>query len=516
MTDQPSTKFEPIAELNEMRQRLADLEARCQAAEEARRYGEEKLHTLINSASDGFLVLDSELKVTDVSKKAWFQRLGLDESNIMGKHILEILPYAKKTGDYDKLVEMLKMGEPAALDFSVSRPKLGDLRLDIEVFIRVVKAGDGLLIITSDVTERRRAQEQLQESERRYRLLAENVTDVIWTMDMNLVINYVSPSVSRLLGYAVEEVRGRVLDMGIGEVVTPSSLETVKAFWQEVTLESQGDEDTFRPGTLDLEMYRKDGSTVWTESTITFLHAPDGQPVGILGVTRDISERKQAEKALRDLSSRLVEMQETGRRHYARELHDQIGQTLTGLKLSLEMAARRQQRGAAWDFGYAQRLINEIMTQVSDLSLDLRPLMLDDLGLLPALRWHLDRYTAQTGVRVRFQHDGLDRRFPADVETAAFRIVQEALTNVARHSGVRKATLQVLANQDRLKMEIEDRGSGFDLQATLRRGISSGLTGMRERATFLGGKLTVDSVPGRGTRLVADLPLGARDKEVRR
>jgi signal transduction histidine kinase len=222
----------------------------------------------------------------------------------------------------------------------------------------------------------------------------------------------------------------------------------------------------------------------------------------LYGAERAARERLQA------FLHRLVEVQETERRRIARELHDELGQGLTGLKLLLEMAAAAPTRSGQLDT--ALSLIGELITWVRTRSLELRPAILDDLGLLPALLWHLDRYTTQTGVHVDFRHSGLDRRFPPEVETAAYRLVQEALTNVARHARTREAAVRVWLSNNRLCLQIEDQGAGFDPWGVQRGSATSGLTGMRERAEMLGGQLAIDAAPGAGTRLVATLPLQAR------
>jgi len=219
---------------------------------------------------------------------------------------------------------------------------------------------------------------------------------------------------------------------------------------------------------------------------------------------------------LQALSRRLVEVQEAERRHTALELHDEVGQILTGLKLTLEASTRLPADKTRASLDEAKALLNELIMRVDDLSLDLRPAILDDLGLLPALLWHFERYTSQTNVRVTFRYTGLEgRRFAPEVETAAYRIVQEALTNVARHTDVGEAMVRAWADQDVLAVQIEDQGAGFDPEATLAAGDTTGVAGMRDRAVLLGGKLTVESAPGTGTRLTAEFPLSDHSLERR-
>ncbi len=206
------------------------------------------------------------------------------------------------------------------------------------------------------------------------------------------------------------------------------------------------------------------------------------------------------------LSQRLVEVQETERRDIARELHDEVGQVLTGLLFRI--AGHGAGGGSPQEEMTA--IVNDLISRVRDLSMNLRPPMLDDLGLLPALTWQIDRFETQTGIRVEFRHADLDRRFDPQVEITTFRFVQEALTNVARHAGVTRAKVNMRAGAESLGVRIEDEGRGFDVGPALA-ARSSGLNGMRERSRLAGGSLDIDSEPGRGTRLSLVLPLhGAR------
>lgn len=207
------------------------------------------------------------------------------------------------------------------------------------------------------------------------------------------------------------------------------------------------------------------------------------------------------------LSRRLVEVQESERRHLSRELHDEIGQILTGLKFTLDATRGGPDPALNHDLGRAREMVADLMERVRTLSLDLRPGMLDDLGLLPTLLWHFERYGTEVKLDIDFKHRGIEgRRFPAQIETAAYRIVQEALTNVARHAGRRSTTVRAWADATTLGVQVEDGGAGFEPRAAISAS-RGGLSGMRERALLLGGRFDIESSPGRGTRITAELPL---------
>ena len=220
-----------------------------------------------------------------------------------------------------------------------------------------------------------------------------------------------------------------------------------------------------------------------------------------------VAPRDNARPAVSDAAPYLVAIQETERRRIGRELHDEIGQALTGLKLTLEALPAKGGSVVDESLQNAREVVADLMTRVHDISLQLRPAVLDDLGLLPALQWHVERYQAQTGVHVAFTHSGLNRRFSTGVETAAYRIAQEALTNVARHARVPDVKLRVWVLDGALSVEIEDHGRGFDPDGVE----SNGLVGMRERALLVGGLLAVDTGRGRGTQITATLPVTTAD-----
>jgi signal transduction histidine kinase len=229
----------------------------------------------------------------------------------------------------------------------------------------------------------------------------------------------------------------------------------------------------------------------------------------ISGMVARVRKLTEDQLALRSqVSSRLMEVQESERRHLARELHDEIGQLLTGLLLLLRLNDDSPADTLKTRFEQARATVSDLLGRVRGLSFDLRPADLDDLGLLPALLALFERYTAQTGVVVDFKHQGVGGRFAPELETGAYRIVQEALTNAARHACVTSVNVRVWADAEKLNLQIEDRGCGFDPAAVLKAPRSSGLIGMQERSRLLRGRLTIESVLGSGTTISAELPLG--------
>jgi len=228
--------------------------------------------------------------------------------------------------------------------------------------------------------------------------------------------------------------------------------------------------------------------------------------------TRLVADLRRALRSITALSRRLLTVQEDERGRLARELHDEIGQHLTGLKLTLDATALGAATGAGQRaiLADARATAGELIDRVREIATELRPPVLDDLGLLDALTGHCARFTRQTGITVRFDAAGLDgRRFPPSVEVAAYRIIQEALTNVARHARVDHARVWLGVHGTTLEGGVEDTGAGCD-PVRLDSERSVGVAGMRERAQILGGRLTVVSVEGQGTRVTFELPLSHR------
>jgi two-component system sensor histidine kinase UhpB len=251
-------------------------------------------------------------------------------------------------------------------------------------------------------------------------------------------------------------------------------------------------------------------SRTCSDTEVELLRTFADQAALALDHARLYQDEQEARAALRRLSQRLMEVQEAERRRLAFELHDEIGQSLTALKLNLELAQASTSVPVATKLLDCIQLADRLLKQVRGLSLDLRPSLLDDLGLSAALRWYVMQQAERTGIVAHVTTEIGEGRLPAPIETACFRLVQEAVTNVVRHARASRVFVDAHASGDRIEVSIEDDGAGFDVPAA-RQGIhaerSLGLLSMQERVSLIGGELAIDSAPGRGTRIHVSCPL---------
>jgi len=281
---------------------------------------------------------------------------------------------------------------------------------------------------------------------------------------------------------------------------------------------------------------RKDGSTFWANVIITAVKDNSGKLLGFAKITRDVTERMQTQKALetevaerrdaqrrlqnserslRELSLHLLRTQDEERRRIGRDLHDSLGQYLAVLKMKLDSVASligQKQAELSQEFGQCIRLMEDSIREVRIVSYLLYPPMLEEMGLKSAIPWYLDGFSARSGIKTSFEVETDFGRLPRESELALFRVLQESLTNVHRHSGSQVAHIRLLMRQRMCALEIEDKGKGISPHLLEQSGqdwigaLGVGLRGMNERLRQLGGKLELSSSEN-GTTVVASVPI---------
>jgi PAS domain S-box-containing protein len=355
-------------------------------------------------------------------------------------------------------------------------------------------------------TERQSADVALKASEMRYRRLFETAQDGILILNAGTgQIDDVNPFLTDMLGYTREQLLGNKL----WEIGPFKDTKSSKSAFRELQRDAYVRYE-------DLPLETSDGRSINVEFVSNVYQVNGGKVIQCN--IRDITKRKQAEGKLKEsrqrlqtLSRRLVKIQENERRYLARELHDEIGQALTVIEMNLQALLESPGAGAlARRLKASLTVVEHVQEQVHDISLNLRPSMLDDLGLEPALRWLVKRQAALAGLQAEVRVDPLEQRLDPMIETECFRVAQEALTNVVKHAKAHTVNVELSQNEEQLHLSVRDDGVGFDL-ARLReqavRGASLGLLSMEERATLAGGGLQYHSTPGQGTEVHAWFPL---------
>ena len=340
-------------------------------------------------------------------------------------------------------------------------------------------------------TTQNRAELAVEESAERFRLLVESVKDyAIFSLDLHGNVASWNQGAARIQGYSAKDIVGKHFSV----LYPPEDARAGKpdALLKIAATEGRAEDEGWR--------VRKDGSRFWADVVITVLSDETGDLTGFLKVTRDVTERRKADEALRQLSGRLLRLQDEERRRMARELHDSTAQTLAALSLNLALVKQRagelNDPRAARALAESMELADQASREIRTFSYLLHPPMLDEAGLPQALSWYADGFANRTGIKVDVRVATDLRRLPADVETTLFRIAQECLTNIHRHSGSDTATIAFRVEPGRLILEVTDEGKGVPDDAIHEgRGdpaaLGVGIRGMRERVKQLGGRLDI-------------------------
>ena len=354
------------------------------------------------------------------------------------------------------------------------------------------------------------ADRRTEATDARLAAIVDSAMDAIITVDQAQNVVQFNRAAERLFDCAREDALGGPLERFLPQRHRAAHRGHIDKFGTTgTTSRRMGDMTT-------LWALRADGSEFPIEASIS--QANDGERRFYTVILRDITRRKQFEeelqrsqRELRELSARVLEAREEEKAHIARELHDELGQMLTALKMDLAELRRRLPAGddaLAGMVGAMDTLLDRTVSATRRISADLRPLMLDDLGLAEAADWLIQEFAKRSGVACDVNLPAAEtlQGMPKTVATALYRALQESLTNIARHSGARKAWIVIALEDGEIRMEVEDDGRGI-AAGDLAKPRSLGLKGMRERFTFIGGALEIDAAPRGGTRLRIRAPI---------
>ena len=365
-------------------------------------------------------------------------------------------------------------------------------------------AADGkplrMLGMAVDITERRRAEEAGRESELRFHLVADTAPVMIWMSDTDNSRNYFNKGWLDFSGKSIESQLGQ----GWAEGVHPESLSRCLATYNQAFDQRRG----FR---MEYRLRRYDGEYRWILETGVPRFNTDGSFAGYIGSSIDVTDRKAAEEALANLSGRLLEAQEEERQRLAREIHDDYNQRLAVLAIDLEKTAQ----SVADSPQATKERIDELKRRVAELGADLHTLShrlhsstLESLGLVAGVGAFCEEFVQQQGIKVDFAHENIPQSIPDDAALCLFRVVQEGLWNVRKHSGAKQAKVRLERSGEKLHLTVSDEGAGFD-PSTLQQQSGIGLLSMEERLRLLGGQFQIRSRPKQGARIDAWLPLKA-------
>lgn len=430
----------------------------------------------------------------------------------IGKGLCEKLPAHRELGLFDEYCQVVETGKPFSKESLIYQDAYEMKELTRAFDIRAAKMGDGFVAAWRDITDRVQVEEALREIHDRYQSLLESSEDIVYLIDRDIRYVYANTGLLKRFGLSLDEVVGEHYEKFHTAEGAKEFAEKIKQVFDSAKSVSY-EHQSHRDGRYFLRTL----SPITDERTL--------EVVEVAVISKDITERKEVEEQiergrleLQRLSRKLICAQEDERKRISRELHDEMGQALTGMRINLAEIEKKLPEGV--DAKTKERLLDTISLvgltseRMRELAFELRPTMLDDLGLIPTLRWYLDTYAKRLGIDVDFKVVDIEEPLAPEMETVLYRVAQEALTNIARHAKANTVRLYLRCEDSAIVMSIEDDGIGFNSEEILKRedpdpGI--GLVGIRERAVALGGRFDVKSRPGKGTHLYFEVPKHSRD-----
>jgi len=484
---------------------LHDITAR-KRIEEALQQSEARLRSTLDNLLEGYQIIGFDWRYLYINEAA--ARHGRRAVNeFMGRSMMEMYPVTENQSLFNRLRRCMDERVSALLEneFCFHDGSRGLFVLSIQ------PVPEGLFILSNDITERKRAKEALQESEACYRAIVEGQTELICRCRPDTVLTFVNQAYCRYFEKTPEEVLGRSALL----LLPKNQREHVRTHIASL-------QNHPRVAGCEHEVMMSNGERRWLEWTDQAITDDQGCVMEIQSIGRDITERKQAEMTLRRLSARLLQLQDEERRRIARELHDSTAQSLAALSMNLtvvEAEAERVSDEARKALSESLALAKHSTRELRTLSYLLHPPLLDESGLISALRWYVDGFSQRSGIHVDLDLPSQPCRFPTEVETALFRIMQECLTNTLKHSGSATASIRLALDELQVVMEIRDQGKGMPTSVMGQEGdrvsgLGVGLMGMRERVRQLHGELGLESGSW-GTAVTVTLPFDGGERWTR-
>lgn len=454
-----------------------------------------ELTQIFERLTDGFIALDNDFRYTYMNRKAG-QLIHRDPQTMIGKHVWTEFPLAVGSSTYHAFNKAIREKQ-YVVNIDRFEP------LDIWQENHIYPSEQGLIVFIRDITEKKIAELALQANELRYRTFVEEAADAIMVYSpTEKRYVEVNKKAVELLGYSVEELlTKKPADLIFEDDKKPVPYEKLE-----------------RGEAINIErvLKRKDGKSVIVETSAKKL--PDGN---YLAFIRDVTARKHAEEEmrrlneeLRVLTGHLNKVREDERTHIAREIHDELGQQLTVMKMDASWINKKLgpvDKVVQNKMDELLMMIDHTVKSIRRISSELRPSLLDDLGLIAAMEWHLDEFERRSGISKEFHQVNPIITMPDNIQINLFRIFQESLTNVARHSEATHVIVRIEQKNNQVILTIRDNGKGFDKDNSKKKTL--GILGMKERTLMIGGEYNITGVAGAGTTVSVVIPVTNQIKQ---
>jgi PAS domain S-box-containing protein len=515
MRNKDKTKQQLLDEIALLHQTITQLErseVKRSRAEAALRESEEKYRNLVESTLDIIFIVNRKGTYTYVNPR-FEQVTGYSVCDLIGQPFVYLVGPEYIESTIHRFKKGIRGEDTPPYEAELVHKNGERIPVEFLVITQYDSAGcpTGRFGIGRDIAERRKADDALRQIAADLAKAQDLAHIGNWRYNLDTKLSVWSEEMFRIFGF--ESKKGEPFHANQKKYIYPDDWQRLKT---SVRAALEG-----KPYGLELTILRPDGSMRYIFTTGEAEVGQNGKVKGLFGTIQDITERKLAEKTLKEqseqlrvLSARLSEAEETERRRIARELHDQVGQNLTvvGINLNIvrsmlpEESMRMVQTRLLED---SLTLVEQTTEYTRSLMADLRPPDMDDYGLVASIRWYSERFSMRTGVGVIMEGEEINPRPTAHIENNVFRIIQEVLTNISKHARARCAKINVAVIEGKLKLIIADDGVGFDPEKVQKAGEHHGwgLMTMAERAEVIGGRFSLESETGRGTQVTVEVPL---------